>query len=430
MRKALHSQLLRVVLAAVLGVGIPAVVTTEASAGGLRDVTADPRIASLVRSEHVSLVIAAQRIALQDSAVSRVPAIARQLGERYAGAWFDPQTGDLVVGETAAGRPLAASELTAVASSDIRQRVRTVMVRWNDAELARVTAALSRDIAAVNTGAQTGVTLRTVPPENAVEIVVGSGPLTVRQSSFIDSALRTFGSRVLLHHEANSNLSTLDACSGYNCDPPLRGGVRISSTIGGCTLGFIVRSNSDNKLYGLTAGHCLVTGSNVVAYFANGGTHVIGPAHNVATPQNHDSGSDSGIVTIANPAPYPKGWGPRAEILVQGTWQTTYDPTYAVAATGGSMYSMRICKSGAYYGTDCGTVTGLNATDTGGYTGLGEANYVGGHGDSGAPVYAGHVAYGIHHSHWPPQQGSSTDSYYVGIGKATADLGVRVSLGS
>lgn len=46
------------------------------------------------------------------------------------------------------------------------------------------------------------------------------------------------------------------ACQAPHCDPPLRGGVRITSNAN-CTAGFNVLSNVDNKPYVLTAGHCI-----------------------------------------------------------------------------------------------------------------------------------------------------------------------------
>lgn len=407
-----------------------AVSTGSASASpGPSTAGVDPRVTSLASDEHLSIAQATERIDWQDAGAALLPGIVRHLGKRYGGAWFDTRTGELVIGATAAGSSFHADALPGVATSVLRSHLRVATVRWADAELSRVTAVLSRDIASVNGGGTVGISLRTLPPDNLVELKVGTGELTDRQRQFVGTAEHQFGSRVRVTRVATSNLSVLDSCSGNNCDPPLRGGVRISSPKSGCTLGYIVRSNVDDKLFALTAGHCVQDagiGTNWSGYFANGGTHTIGGGHNYAL----GGPSDSGIIAINNPAPAPQGWGPRAQILVLSSSWTTYDQSYAVSGTGGSMMSMLVCKTGAYYGTDCGTVTGLNATDTLGYTGLGEANYRGGHGDSGGPIYAGHRAYGIHHSHWPPNTAVSTDSYYVGITKATADLRVRVAIGS
>lgn len=46
------------------------------------------------------------------------------------------------------------------------------------------------------------------------------------------------------------------ACQAPHCDPPLRGGVRITAS-NYCTAGFNVLSKLDNKPYLLTAGHCI-----------------------------------------------------------------------------------------------------------------------------------------------------------------------------
>jgi hypothetical protein len=91
---------------------------------------------------------------------------------------------------------------------------------------------------------------------------------------------------------------------------------------------------------------------------------------------------------------------------------------------------MRVCKVGAFFGTSCGQVIALNATNSSGLQGLGEASYFGGHGDSGAPIFSGGIVYGIHNSHEPPEAPASNTSYYVGISRAASALRVHVATGS
>jgi hypothetical protein len=192
----------------------------------------------------------------------------------------------------------------------------------------------------------------------------------------------------------------------------------------GCTTGPIVRSNSDNKLYVMTAGHCIAdaAGTTWRERFSNGALHPIGTGHSYFLGGR----DDEGLITINNPA----GWTPRAEIFVAASAQTTFDATYAVSGTGGSVFGMRVCKAGAFYGTSCGQVIGLNATAPNGIEGLGEADYYGGSGDSGAPIFSGHIVYGIHESHIPTNVPASDTCYYVGITAAANHLNVHVATGT
>jgi streptogrisin C len=397
----------------------------------------DIAVVSLARDFQIPLQEAADRIGWQWAAVPAVPAIAQYLGASYGGAWFDTN-GRFHVGVVPAdlGSELATTvtpdSIPAIASADLSSVTDVTVVRWPEAELERVTTALAPDIVNVNRDASVHISLRTVAPKNAVEIVAGTGQLTVAQMQFISSAEAQFGSRVVRSTVPGSNVTSPDACdSPQGCDPPLRAGLEIdgaSITKPNCTSGPIVRSNTDNKLYVLTSGHCLNASGLSATWnetFSNGEVHHIGAGWHYL----FGGSDDGGIIAINNPAPYPVGWGPRAEILVQASFDTTYDPTYAVSGTGGSTFGMRICKAGAFHGTSCGQVIGLNAVADNGITGLGQADYFGGSGDSGGPTFSGHIVYGIHESHSGTDP-SSTTCYYVGISRATAMLNVRVSTGT
>jgi hypothetical protein len=392
---------------------------------------ADPRVTTLAAEAHVPLSAAAQRISWQDAGMTAIPGIAGQLGSAFGGAWFDPATGRLTVGVVRQSHgPMAPGALASVTRAGLVGVTDVRAVQWSAATLDAVTAVLSPAIGRLNTGAVTGVTLRTIPPANVVEIVVGSGALSPAQRTFVAAAQRRFGSKVRIHRTAGNNLAALDSCSGTHCDPPLRGGVEIDANGIGCTLGFIVRSNSDQKLYAMTAGHCVADGGGAswTEEFVNGSRHVIGAGHSYHFGGNRDAG----IITINNPS----GWQPRAEVLVLaspnngGIAGTGYDATYAISGTGGSAFGMRVCKAGAFHGTSCGQVIGLNVTGPSGITGMGEATYYGGHGDSGGSVFAGHIAYGLHESHDPPNTAASFDSFYVGITAAADSLNVHVATGT
>jgi hypothetical protein len=99
---------------------------------------------------------------------------------------------------------------------------------------------------------------------------------------------------------------------------------------------------------------------------------------------------------------------------------------YTINSEGSSSIGMRICISGATSDTtDCGEVTqlGVTYTNTEGVTvtNSGRANYCSMSGDSGAPLYASHVSYGIHNASAP-----GCDTFYTGIKGAENLMNVDV----
>jgi hypothetical protein len=91
----------------------------------------------------------------------------------------------------------------------------------------------------------------------------------------------------------------------------------------------------------------------------------------------------------------------------------------------------RICITGASFGSsNCGRVTDLDVSYTGGDNAgnfevevdhAGEASYCAVSGDSGAPPFASHTAFGIHNAHGDP-----CDSVYTGIRGAEGHMNVTV----
>ena len=199
-----------------------------------------------------------------------------------------------------------------------------------------------------------------------------------------------------------------DACSGDYCDPPLRGGVKITHSGTNCTGGFIAQSRVDDKLYQFTAGHCLLGRSdNWHTDFVDGSQHNIGKRHN----WHVGTGGDVGILKINNPT----GWDlPENFVYVQASSDTTPNEEYAITSTTTSSIGDRVCLTGATTGTDCGEVTALGVTHTVAgttVTNSGQASYCRAGGDSGAPIYAGHKAFGIHSD----SGGSNCSGIYIGI---------------
>ncbi|CAB4870992.1 unannotated protein [freshwater metagenome] len=203
------------------------------------------------------------------------------------------------------------------------------------------------------------------------------------------------------------------------CDPPLRGGNLISTNVVSCTSAFLARSRTDAKLYQMTAGHCDVDhGTNWLTAFTNGQVHVIGAVHS----SHFDLSSDASIIRVDNPA----GWRARAWVNVTDGLTTTANAQYRIVADADVKLGMRVCDTGAQLGgTDCGTVTAVNVTVDYGdavVAGMVESTLCAIPGDSGAPVFAGHTAYGL-------LSGAADfcDSFYEPVRSAENALRVNVA---
>lgn len=100
-----------------------------------------------------------------------------------------------------------------------------------------------------------------------------------------------------------------DWTGDIECDPPLRGSVKINQDVPGpnpvCTAGYNVRSLSDDLPYVLFPGHCTESAAYdpTVAWetqFEDESVHLIGTTHNAQDNANHDAG----ILRVNNPV----GW--------------------------------------------------------------------------------------------------------------------------
>ncbi len=400
---------------------LPAAAGAAPANPGVAPAALDIAAASLATDRGISTAQAQIRMSWQTAAPGLAEKLAGQAG--YGGTWIDTADGDRVkVGMV----PTAdkAGVTAAVRAAGLTGAVDVVPARWTAAELDAANQWLATELARVNPGAKGGLTSALRPDRNAVELLApAASPLTPAQQAVVSSAKTRFGAMLLTGTYAGT--PTPRACSYPYCDAPLRAGIAI--TYGGtplCTGGFLARSRSDNKLYQFTAGHCALEGRTGTwsTAFANRAPHAIGAIGG----RYQVGGSDEAIIQVANPA----GWQARAWVNVTASPYTAADSQYSIGADGGSVVGMRICTTGAFYGrSDCGNVQKLGVTVTypGGQTvsGLGEGNFCGVGGDSGAPMYANHTAYGL-------QVGGFAlcGSYFQGIRGAENALGVDVAVGS
>jgi hypothetical protein len=385
----------------------------------------DLAVRDLAADRGISLGEAQRRIGWQRLAPDLARDAAARLGDRFGGVWIDTADNDRVkigvVGWNAGDGAAAwgdAAVRGAAAAKGLAAAVDPVAVRHSLAELERGNAWLAGRLVAVNAGAGATLTAGIRPDRNAVELQLpAAGTLTAAQRGLVDEARLRLGSALLVG--AYAGRATARACAYPYCDPPLRGGIRITNSGRGCTGAFIARSRVDSALYQFTAGHCVAGGftDSWSTRFTNGSTHVVGPRHNSRFASN----GDMAILRINNPA----GWTPRAWVYVTAGPDTTTDTTYHLSSDGASTVGMRICTTGAFFGrSDCGTVTQLGVTATYGgvtVTGLGRGSFCGTGGDSGAPMYASHVAFGLQTAGF-----SQCDSLYQGITAAENAMNVNV----
>ena len=162
----------------------------------------------------------------------------------------------------------------------------------------------------------------------------------------------------------------------------------------GCTGAFISRSAVGSHLEQLTAGHCqAIVHRSWLTEFSNQSVHSIG----LVNRSFFGPSGDAGVIRVYNPS----GWRARAWVYVRGGSATVRKESYPIWAAGTAIPGTRVCMSGGSNpSTSCGRVTkvGVSVSYSTAHvlvSGLSQATLCARAGDSGSPVFAGHVAYGI-----------------------------------
>nr|MDT0657169.1 S1 family peptidase [Micromonospora sp. DSM 115978] len=379
----------------------------------------DGETLSFARERGITPDEAERRLGWQALAPDLAEGLDRDLKDRFGGVWIAVDRGDRV-------RIGVAGEVTGEIAEIVKRTAESVGLREGydigavRNPLARLDEAndwLADGLEKVNADARVTLTAGVRTDLNAVELQVPpSSQLTEQQRALVVEARERLAGLLVLGDAVGN--ATPRACAYPYCDPPLRGGIRITHPNAGCTGAFIAKSKVDDKLYQFTAGHCAYQNyTNWSTRFTNNSVHVIGP---VWTWWWY-SGGDMAILRINN----VPGWNPQPWVMVTSGPDTTANSTYPIKSDKTSVLGMRICTTGAYYGrSDCGYVTQLNVTATyGGVTvkHLGRGSFCGTGGDSGAPMYAKNVAYGLQVAGY-----SECDSLYQGIRAAETKLNVNV----
>ena len=340
-------------------------------------------------------------------------------GPRFGGLWLaqTPSTGYRV--GLVAGTAKDVNRITA-AFDKVGLPGEVVSVATSESRLNRVVRSLRVRLAQINRKTLVPISIGVRPDLNAVLITAPFvGDSASAQQRFVYQASTDYGAMVRVN--SGTVAPTTLPCRSVFCDPPLRGGVWIYGSFAGCTGAFITRSVSDGRLFQLTAGHCQYLWNGTwLTDFVNGGAHQIGRIHN----RRFDAAADAAVVAIDNPV----GWRPRAWVAVRSGSGQARNDAYSILGSSTAVVGQRVCSSGAGFGpTSCGVVTrtGVALTYRDQHVtvyGLMEANFCTQPGDSGAPVFAGHIAYGI-----VSGQLSRCDSVFVPIKTAEAVMKVRVA---
>jgi len=317
----------------------------------------------------------------------------RVAGSKFGGMWLTPSPNSEfrigVVGATESDSVKVQRALKRIGTAG-----RIVPARFTERKLVQINSYLTQRLARVNRSADIPVSVGIRPDRNAVELDVPPvQSVSPAQRSLVEAAVHNFRAAVIIRPASAARTSVLP-CRDVFCDPPLRSGIWTYAGLVGCTGSFLARGRSDLRLYQTTAGHCgVVWGSTWVTQFVNGVAHSIGRVKN----RRFDLSGDMGIITVNN----PPGWQSRAWVTVRGGVGTTTNEAYPIWADAAPVVGARVCFSGAASRpSNCGVVTRTNVAVT--YSashvtvaGLAQANFCAVAGDSGSPVFANHVAYGV-----------------------------------
>ncbi|WP_075740083.1 S1 family peptidase [Actinoalloteichus fjordicus] len=291
------------------------------------------------------------RLAQEAAAMTAAPVVEEAAGAAFGGSWFDPASGDLIVGLS---DPSQAAEVRTAG-------VRTVPVEHS---LATLDAAKNEiDALSRTEAAPLGIAGWRVDLEsNRVVVDVVAGAEGPEVDAFLEAATATGPVTIAEVAEGPETF----AAGTVGGDPYIiNGNTR-------CSIGFSVQGGF------VTAGHCGTTGSSVRGW---DGT-AMGSFAGSSFP-----GNDYGWVRIGNgwwTEPVVLGWGTVSDVLVRGS---------NVAPVGSS-----ICRSGSTTGWHCGTVQAFNVTvnySQGAVHQMTQTSVCAEPGDSGGSYITGDQAQGV-----------------------------------
>jgi hypothetical protein len=365
-----------------------------------------------------------------------------RLGARYAGIWFDNDSGEYVVPLVpgASGKAIHAEFASAALGPD---QLRTVPAQSSWAELEAAQEELNRALAPMFAAREVQTSLD--PRTNAVVIKQAAGAGVGERDEIRRLAANASVEVKLRESEVNRFGGQLEACTDIFCGQPLRGGVGIFDEFDPdteCTAGFKAIGDSNGSRYLLTAGHCVINFSteplslNWASKDDSLTPHSIGIVEQAEFPGEEDWAKINANTSWWDVDPWLSEvayWG--TPILDGGGAIVGKTPAvnmdYPITGEASSVTGNYACHSGIRTGTTCGYIGELNVTYT--WTPTITVHHLiqllkvcSFSGDSGGSVFSGGKALGM-------LTGSETDSIcedtilYSDINRATEALGVHIA---
>jgi streptogrisin C len=238
----------------------------------------------------VPLREAEENLDAQQRGIEVVSQLESTLAHRYAGVWFDNQTGEYVV-PLLAGTPRDAVEAVFTADGlKNRFRVTVAQLSWRDLEASQRSLDHTLDDQIRVGHVQTFIDTRV----NAVVIREAEGTSSAEEQTIRSLAARNFAIDVRRIDTPSLRL-TPEACKASPpraCDRPLRGGVSIEPNAakegfgysGLCSAAFKATGDGTGKRFVLTAGHCAASVVNWGSSDASGAFHALGAVTQFSFP--------------------------------------------------------------------------------------------------------------------------------------------------
>jgi hypothetical protein len=332
------------------------------------------------------------------------------LGPRYAGVWFDNDSGEFVVPVLGAvGREKASDQFDSI---DLGGSYRTVHVDSSWPQLETAQESLDR---ALSRYMKEGLVQTSIDPRtNAVVVKVAEG-IGKDDASRVRELARLAGAGVEVRTADTASLRQAPVSSPCEfqvgdawCNTPIRGGLYIHvshSPVPGCTSGFNARGKSGESRFVVTAGHCARGETNFNFWEADNierEEKYLGVIESAYLGGGHDVASIkvNGTYWDANPLP-----STIVEVNSGRAGREVPDESeHAITSEASSFVGQYACHTGTATSTTCGYVRAMDVTNTWEEEN-GEIVFTShmselfpvcvNSGDSGGPVFADDAALGI-----------------------------------
>ncbi|MGW8986327.1 S1 family peptidase [Streptomyces parvus] len=354
MRTATASRLLAGALAAIAIVGIPG---TAGAADSGRPAVRDPMLHAMAVDLGTTPQQAADRLEREAGAARTEQGMKAALGKDFAGAWFDDDSGRLVVAVTDAAR---AGEVTSAGAAPRVVRHSLAVLNASKNRLDALAAGLTVPQAVIGW---------------YVDVIGNSVVVEVLRGHTLTQEVRRFISKA---RDRTGTVRAAEVDSLMRPEYNVAGGAYYSVGGKACSAGFSARGADGSKKF-VTAGHCTRPGGTVYGY---NGTF-LGKTNGSVFGKRGDYGKVD--VTSGN-------WSVKP-------WVNTWPDVRIVQGAQARPVGASVCRSGWKSGWRCGEIVAKNRTvNYGGVIveGLTNTTACSSPGDSGGAHMSGGQAQGIH----------------------------------